>query len=62
MLREQITVLHRRLLAIVLRAEKSLAGLTTLALHGRIEVFDQCLSVERLTQEAGCSGFQCLRE
>jgi len=36
----------------------SLAGLTTMALHGRIEVFDQYLSVERLTQEAGCSGFQ----
>src|SRR5712671_1200817 len=39
----------------------SLAGLTTMALHGRIEVFDQFLGVERLTQEAGCSGFQCLR-
>ena len=39
----------------------SLAGLTTMALHGRIEVFDQYLTVERLTQEAGCSGFQCLR-
>jgi len=36
----------------------SLAGLTTMALHGRIEVFDQYLSVERLTQEANCSGFQ----
>jgi hypothetical protein len=36
----------------------SLAGLTTMALQGRIEVFDQYLSVERLTQEAGCSGFQ----
>jgi hypothetical protein len=44
-----------------LRAEESLAGLTTMALHGRIEVFDQCLGVERLTQKAGCSGFQCLR-
>ena len=32
-----------------------------MALYGRIEVFDQCPSVERLTQEAGCSGFQCLR-
>jgi len=32
-----------------------------MALHGRIEVFDQYLSVERLTQEAGCSGFQRLR-
>ena len=32
-----------------------------MALHGRIEVFDQYLSVERLTQEAGCSGFQCFR-
>jgi hypothetical protein len=39
----------------------SLAGLTTMALHGRIEVFDRYLGVERLTQEAGCSGFQCLR-
>jgi hypothetical protein len=39
----------------------SLAGLTTMALQGRIEVFDQYLSVERLTQEAGCSGFQRLR-
>jgi hypothetical protein len=32
-----------------------------MALHGRIEVFDQYLSVERLTQEAGCSGFQRFR-
>jgi hypothetical protein len=32
-----------------------------MAFHRRIEVLKQCLSVERLTQEAGCSGFQCLR-
>jgi len=40
-----------------LRAKSHLPVWTTLALHGRIEVFDQCLSVERLTQEARCSGF-----
>ena len=39
----------------------SLAGLITTALQRRIEAFNQCPSVERLTQEAGCSGFQCLR-
>jgi hypothetical protein len=39
----------------------SLAGSIAMALHRRIEAFNQCPSVERLTQEAGCSGFQCLR-
>ena len=39
----------------------SLAGSITMALHRRIEAFNQCPSVERLTQEAGCSGFQCFR-
>jgi len=39
----------------------SLAGLITTALQRRIEAFNQCPSVERLTQEAGCSGFQCFR-
>jgi len=32
-----------------------------MAVHRRIEVFNQCPSVERLTQEAGCSGFQRFR-
>ena len=32
-----------------------------MALHRRIEVFNQCPGVEGLAQEAGCSGFQCLR-
>ena len=48
-------------LLVDLTAEKSLAGLTTMALHRRIKVFDQCLSVERLTEEAGCSGFRAVR-
>ena len=39
----------------------SLAGSITMALQRRIEAFNQCPGVERLTQEAGCSGFQCLR-
>ena len=32
-----------------------------MALHRRIEVFNQCPGVEGLAQEAGCSGFECLR-
>jgi hypothetical protein len=29
-----------------------------MALHRGIEVFNQCPSVERLAQKAGCSGFE----
>jgi hypothetical protein len=43
------------------RSRNSLAGSTPMTLHHRIEVLNQCPRVERLTQDAGCSGFQCLR-
>jgi hypothetical protein len=43
------------------RSRNSFAGSTPMTLHHRIEVLNQCPRVERLTQDAGCSGFQCLR-